>query len=353
MVTLSADEEVECDQPPVGRTGLFTFSGGVDGTFSLLRHHAGHDLGRGRIPPEAALLVAGLDIPQERQDVFDAVAEQAERMLRHTQVPLLRITTNFRQLGQAWEDAYGLGLASCMLLLSGQFAFGVKGGGEPYERLIFPWGSTPLTDPLVRTESFGVVHDGADHDRTEKVEWLVRNAPPGVVERLRVCWEGPSLDRNCGRCEKCVRTALNFWAAGVTDAAPASLPLTRRLVRRVVPRNDIQLAELVSLDEHAATRHPQGDPLRRAVRRAVVRGWVALLARRWVARPLARWPLLRRVRDVARSRGPQPRRKRSPRAAEERNSSGVTAIERSAAERGLAQRRPHPRLPWRRSSTRR
>ena len=34
------------------------------------------------------------------------------------------------------------------------------------------------------------------------------------VENLRVCWQGVLNDRNCGKCEKCIRTKLNFLACG-------------------------------------------------------------------------------------------------------------------------------------------
>jgi hypothetical protein len=38
---------------------------------------------------------------------------------------------------------------------------------------------------------------------------------PEALQSLRVCWQGTQKDRNCGRCEKCVRTILNFRILGV------------------------------------------------------------------------------------------------------------------------------------------
>ncbi len=86
------------------------------------------------------------------------------------------------------------------------------GSSEPYDSLVIPWGSSPITDHLLSSSEFVVMHDGASHSRTEKVkeicEWRVG------VENLRVCWQGDLKDRNCGICEKCVRTKLNFLAVG-------------------------------------------------------------------------------------------------------------------------------------------
>jgi len=72
--------------------------------------------------------------------------------------------------------------------------------------------------------------DGATHSRTEKVkeiaDWKVG------IDNLRVCWQGGQKDRNCGKCEKCIRTQLNFLATG--NPIPKSFP-------------DYQLGENISL----------------------------------------------------------------------------------------------------------
>ena len=51
---------------------------------------------------------------------------------------------------------------------------------------------------------------GAGFTRTQKVAIL--NAWEAARNNLRVCWQGPQTGRNCGKCEKCVRTMLNFMA---------------------------------------------------------------------------------------------------------------------------------------------
>jgi hypothetical protein len=269
MITLTADQEIALSQTtPSGQGGLFAFSGGVDSTFSLLRHLTSEPARR-TIRPRGAMLVHGFDIPVDRSDIFATVARRVAQMLESMGVPMLDISTNFRALGQHWEDAFGLAAASCLLLIHRDFDTGVLASAEPYDTLLMPWGSSPVTDPLIRTESFSIRHDGAEYDRTEKIEFLSLEADPEVLAGLRVCWEGEELDRNCGRCEKCIRTALNFWAAGASGTTPEHLSTRADLVSTLDIRNSAQLREIVSVHRHAARRFDPNDPILKSLRRVI------------------------------------------------------------------------------------
>lgn len=48
-----------------------------------------------------------------------------------------------------------------------------------------------------------------------------------VLENLRVCWQGEEKGQNCGKCEKCIRTRLNFMTLAVKHlpCMPPSMPL--------------------------------------------------------------------------------------------------------------------------------
>jgi hypothetical protein len=109
--------------------------------------------------------------------------------------------------------------------------------------------------------------DGCEANRSQKVDWLVRNTQ--AADNLRVCWQGPTLDRNCGTCEKCVRTKLNFWCLGHPVPAAFSDPLTPDLVATLKAKNRIQLQALESILRLAEGRHGEDDPILRALRRRV------------------------------------------------------------------------------------
>lgn len=267
-IQVRAEEESEAMAIGSDRPALFAFSGGVDATFSLFRHLKGQ-AGRKNRRPGAALLVQGMDIPLGQDDQYAGAAERAQAALDGSGIPLLLMRTNTRRLGMDWEDTHALQLAACFLSLQGHFAFALQGSAEPYESLVMPWGSTPLTVPLSSTETMKVEEDGCHFDRTEKVAWLAANT--GVVDQLRVCWAGERKDRNCGRCEKCVRTMLNFWAVGLPAGDAFPVKLTEALVSAIKVKNVVQLRELESLRRHALKHHEASDPILRALEKVIVR----------------------------------------------------------------------------------
>lgn len=108
-------------------------------------------------------------------------------------------------------------------------------------------GSTPVADHLMSGDLIQLVHDGAGYSRTEKVARLADC--PLAVERLKVCCSGRDPSTNCGRCEKCLRTMLNFLAAG--RDVPSSLrgkPTVWRILRMRVENAPLFQAS-VGLDE--------------------------------------------------------------------------------------------------------
>lgn len=254
----SAPEYVECE-----RSALFAFSGGVDASFTLLRHLK-QKAGRKNRKPGAALIVQGMDISIERDDFYNAAMERAQLILNGTGVPLLGMKTNSRELGQDWEDSFGLQLIACFLALQKNFSYAIKGSEEPYDALLLPWGSTPMTDYLCSTECLQIEHDGAAYDRTEKVEWLSKNT--AICDYLRVCWAGPDLGKNCGVCEKCIRTMLNFWATqqDVPNAFPTKLTAAR--IKTLKLKNEIQLREIKGLYRHACLNYSEQNENMTAIR---------------------------------------------------------------------------------------
>ncbi len=276
VIEIRAESETEVTLSGDLRPAAFAFSGGVDGSFSLFRHLTGQ-AGRNTRRPGAALLVHGMDIPLDQPDFFANSADRAATMLEGTGVPVIRMRTNSRALKQNWEDSFGLQLAASFLILQGQFAASLRGSGEPYETLEFPWGSTPMTDHLTSTAAMTMFHDGCAFDRTEKVAWLAENT--SVTDKLRVCWAGKELDRNCGRCEKCVRTMLNFWAVGLEPPAAAfPTKLTPQLVLTVRLRKAVQVLELESIARHAFSHGLERDPILKALRRVLRRKALAQAA---------------------------------------------------------------------------
>jgi hypothetical protein len=260
---ITADTELD-DARVATRKGVFAFSGGVDSVFALLRHHQGHS-GRRTCRPIAAVMVQGFDIPLAAKDTF-AVAERAARgILEQLSVPLAIVRTNWKEaLSRNWHAEFGAGLVSCLHQFTGLANFGVLGADEDYADLEFPWGSNPVTNHLLSGGKFGIHTEGAGFTRTARVHFIAQF--PNAARRLRVCWEGPVTGQNCGICEKCIRTKLNFMASGhdptvCFDGAP-----TNADIAGIKTSTPIQIAFLREI-------------LRYARREGVTDQWVAVLQR--------------------------------------------------------------------------
>ena len=263
-IGLSADVEAEATSSHPDEA-VACFSGGVDGSFTAYRHSQGR-CGRQRRNVKAGLLVHGFDIALDDPARFARACEGAARSLRSIGLELIGIRTNLRALGVDWEDGFGAAMAASLSLLKGRFGKGLLGSDERYD-YVTPRGSTPLVDPLFSTEAFRVIHDGAGFSRTQKVQ-LLSEWPEGVAN-LRVCWEGTGPSHNCGRCEKCIRTILNFRA--VEAGLPACFPgdVTNDDIARMPVRGPGQLNELVGILEEARRRGRGGDSWVKAVERRI------------------------------------------------------------------------------------
>ncbi len=195
---------------------IAAFSGGVDSCFTSFRH-AKALCGRLQENLQAGIMIHGFDIPLHQLEAFERSMRRSRVMLESLDLSIIPVRTNFRELAQElrlnWEEVFGVGVASCLHLFHGGYSAGLIPSSFPYRALSFPYGSNPVTDPLLSSHAFRIVHDGAVAARLEKMRSIAQW--PEALANLRVCWQGGLYDRNCGRCEKCIRTILNFRILGV------------------------------------------------------------------------------------------------------------------------------------------
>lgn len=251
--SVKADVEREETRAEDGRT-VMTFSGGLDSCCTAWRHTTG-DLGRRKRRLEAAVMVHGFDIPLDQDEVFTRAVATSRAILDTIDVPLIPVTCNIRVLRDDWEDLHGAALAACLHLLAGGYSTGLIASSRAYESLRLPWGSNPVTDPMLGSASFSIVHDGCDLTRWEKADeigdWEM------AQRHVRVCWEGKQLDRNCGVCMRCVGTAVCYAAVG--RPIPPSIPIPSAGVAverlRALKPNPVQLG---LYEDMAATARKKG-----------------------------------------------------------------------------------------------
>lgn len=213
-IEINADTEREQSTPIDSDKAVVAFSGGVDSCFTAYRHCRG-TCGRLKRNLRAGVMVHGFDIPLNETDTFVLASGKSEKILKSLGMELIVMATNFRDLGDDWCDAHICGLVSSLMLLQGGYSAGLIAGGPTYDNMstTSPWGSNPVTDWMLSSDSFQTIHDGAAFTRAEKIH-EIENWPE-ALKNLRVCWEGEQKDRNCGRCEKCIRNIMNFRALGL------------------------------------------------------------------------------------------------------------------------------------------
>ncbi|GJL84022.1 MAG: hypothetical protein DHS20C01_36560 [marine bacterium B5-7] len=213
-ITIHADDEEEGPVTPPDAPVIAGFSGGLDSSFSIYRHVM-RAAGRRTVSIGCGLMVHGFDIPVDDPITFENAFRKASDSLSSIGLSLIPVRTNLKaMLDLSWRGIHGALLASCLHLFSGSYSAGLIAGTYHYARTgLISHGSNPLTDPLMSSGTFRIIHDGAEYFRTQKAyairEWSA------AMDNLRVCWEGERLDRNCGRCSKCIRLITAFWANGL------------------------------------------------------------------------------------------------------------------------------------------
>jgi hypothetical protein len=209
------------------------FSGGVDSSFTVWRHHSGA-AGHRSHRVSAAVMIQGMDMRLDQSREFDIAFGTAAHALASLGLSLQPMRTNLRQfLTCPWDDSHGCALASCLQFFKPVAGTALLASCEPFGHLQIPWGTSPLTDHLLSSDSLRVVHDGADFSRSEKVKAL--SQWPGGCEALRVCFFTDAAGgANCLRCEKCLRTIANFVVQDLP--VPASLGGDARRLDRLIWR---------------------------------------------------------------------------------------------------------------------
>jgi hypothetical protein len=197
--------------PPRGsdRDVAAFFSAGVDSWATVLRH------------PDITHLIymKGFDVPlgdvheAHHARMRDAVARSAQRFGKS----VIWVEINARDLYEPMlaGPVYGGSFrAAVARVLAPRFARIYNAAGIHYDRL-FPNSGHPMLDHLWGTGGLEYLHDGADLRRVDKMALVAGEEAVHAV--LRVCWKDPHSERNCGRCEKCLRTMVALEVLGALD----------------------------------------------------------------------------------------------------------------------------------------
>lgn len=208
------------EESPVSRFGTF-FSGGVDSFYTALENPEANSL----------ILVHGFDIPTSDDQLWQETVRSSSKVASGLGRELVEVTTNVRDLAE-WNSLdwglhyHGAAIAFVAHMISGLHTVAIAGSYQKSMR--HPWGTHPGLDPLWSSSGLRFLHDGSDASRPQKV---ARIAPNDIaMSTLRICYENPDGEYNCGKCDKCVRTTVNLAAVGALGRCttlPSSLDYER------------------------------------------------------------------------------------------------------------------------------
>jgi hypothetical protein len=280
--------ELQCDllEPgtinPSAKVGAF-FSGGVDSFHTVLRHEP---MGGAILPIhiDELITVWGLDVPLGNPGAFARVRGNIAAVADALGKSTVTMATNLRESG--WQATnWGLmgqapALAAFALVLESRYRRVLLPSSLSYGS-IRVWGTHPLVDPLLSTTRLDIRDDGAHDNRRAKIALV--SGSELAMQHLRVCWMDQS-DRNCGKCEKCLRTLTAFELLGKRDRC-VTFPADAWSLDALASlryRNDLDRRYMTRLSEHA--RAQGREDIAKAIDHAVSRYDFRVKAVRWARR---------------------------------------------------------------------
>lgn len=202
-IAVRAAQEIE--PPPAERITASLFTRGLDSWYGVL---AALDDSSLDPPITHTVYCPTLNAKGWSDDLREAKVVAVREASARVGLELIRLDTNAnRVVGHVqFAMALALGFAN-VLIASGE----MRGG-------LIPRGTHPDLDFRFSTGRTRVIHYG-DASRMQKAERIARSQD--ALDTLNVCkFDYLEQDRNCGRCEKCVRTMLELHILGVLDRCP-------------------------------------------------------------------------------------------------------------------------------------
>lgn len=197
-----------------GQNCVTLFSGGVDSSYTL-RAHLPDQQPDPVLQVKGALFIHGLDIPLQNRDSYQGSLALFDQHIAPLGVDMIPCATNLRYFTSGlinWGLVFGSAVTSTGLVLDQMIGTLLVSSSSISETI--PWGSSPLIDHYLSTESVNVIHDGAAVSRIEKINLISDWEPAQNFLRVCVNEKERSPDHNCSQCEKCLRTMTMLEICG-------------------------------------------------------------------------------------------------------------------------------------------
>jgi hypothetical protein len=194
-------------------------------------------------------MIHGYDMLLSNDKFFNMSFSVAKKTLETVGLPLIPIRTNIREVVPVgWIYLHGTAMVSSLQFLKSKFDVALIASTDSYHELVIPWGSSPLTDPLLSSGRLKVLHDGVGYTRSEKSKFI-SDWTEGIAN-LRVCGDIElTTSLNCGRCERCLRTMANFVVNGlpIPKGLNGNLDILNRHIKYIKLRTPSEKAAWIHL----------------------------------------------------------------------------------------------------------
>ena len=211
-IQIIADEELNDIPAELPNKAIAAFSGGLDASFMFYRHKK-NLAGRNNRNIERCVFIWGMDAELERSERGKEKSFSAcEKMCKDLGVELIPVETNCRYYPM-YSKMEHMAVVASSLRFWKAYPYQMIASSYPVSSFAFPWSSNPVTDRLFSSNNYKTVVDDIDFTRMEKAAFI-KSWEAGITN-LRVCFSGCEEYVNCGMCEKCLRTWLNFKASGI------------------------------------------------------------------------------------------------------------------------------------------
>jgi hypothetical protein len=231
------------------------FSGGVDSFYTFLTI-------KQRLT--STIFMAGFDMPVNLTWSIGELANSYSAMMNDAGIEFISGSTNIRTFVNSvdWTNAHGPALMATALFFKHRLSeFYIP---SSYTEGSYPrWGSHPELDSLLSSGSLRFVHHGSEKNRVQKLAFVARS--PMTYERLRVCWIQDIGLKNCGVCEKCVRTQIALEIVG-------ALAKYKTFERGSLDHSQIRSLRHRTLQSRVFAR----ELMREAIKRGKLRVWSSL-----------------------------------------------------------------------------
>jgi hypothetical protein len=218
LVKLKTEILSELAPEQAGKATMTLFSGGVDSTFTLLKHLPEHQ----PLPDfqvKYALFIHGYDIPLQNPASFENASRTFSPELAAAGVELIPVRTNLRYFTSGllpWMVAHGCATIAAGLTLD-----------RLCSNLLVPathclddfkaWGSSQMVDHWLSTETIETLHHGVSFARMDKIAAIAGWQPAHHFLRVCINEDGRDGVHNCSVCEKCTRTMIMLQLCGRLD----------------------------------------------------------------------------------------------------------------------------------------